>query len=50
MPHFIDATASEFDAARQPGFAPVTSLTEVQVLRQRSAREREERHAALKGA
>ena len=50
MPHFIDATASEFDASRQPGFAPVTSLTEVQVLRQRSAREREERHAILRGA
>ena len=50
MPHFIDATASEFDVARQPGFAPVTSLTEVQVLRQRSAREREERHAILRGA
>ena len=47
MPHFVDATASEFDAARQPGFAPVTSLTEVQVLRQRTGRERGERRAIL---
>jgi hypothetical protein len=47
MPHFVDATASEFDAARQPGFAPVTSLTEVQVLRQRTGRERGERRATL---
>jgi hypothetical protein len=50
MPHFVDATASEFDAARQPGFAPVTSLTEVQVLRQRTGRERGERRAVLRGA
>ena len=50
MPHFVDATASEFDAARQPAFAPVTSLTEVQILRQRTAREREERHTILRGA
>jgi len=50
MPHFVDATASEFDAARQPGFTPVTSLTGVQVLRQRTARERQERHAILRGA
>jgi hypothetical protein len=50
MPHFVDATASEFDTPRQPGFAPVASLTEVQVLRQRSAREREERHVILGGA
>jgi len=49
MPHF-DATASEFDATGQPGFAPITSLTEVQVLRQRAAREREEHRAGLKGA
>jgi hypothetical protein len=47
MPHFVDATASEFDAARQPGFAPVTSLTEVQVLRQRTGRERGERRPIL---
>ena len=49
MPHF-DATASEFDATGQPGFAPITSLTEVQVRRQRAAREREEHRAGLKGA
>jgi hypothetical protein len=49
MPHF-DATASEFDATGQPGFAPITSLTEVQALRQRAAREREEHRAGLKGA
>ena len=49
-PLFIDATASELDAGEQPGFAPVTSLTEVQVLRQRAAREREERRAKLSGA
>jgi hypothetical protein len=50
IPLFIDATASELDAARQPGFAPVMSLTEVQVLRQRAARERGERRATLTGA
>ncbi|HEX9278818.1 MAG TPA: hypothetical protein VGA51_20785 [Casimicrobiaceae bacterium] len=50
MPHFFDATASEFDAARQPGFAPVTSLTEIQVLRQRAARGREEHRARLASA
>jgi hypothetical protein len=50
VPHFVDATASEFDATRQPCFTPVTSLTEVQVLRQRLAREREEHRATLKGA
>ena len=49
-PHFVDATASDFDATRQTGFARVTSLTEVQVLRQRAKREREERHARLTGA
>jgi hypothetical protein len=50
MPHFVDATASEFDAARRSGFAPVTSLTEVQARRQRSARGCGERRAILKGA
>ena len=49
-PHFVDATASDFDAARQSGFAPVTSLTEAQVLRQRAKREREERRGKLTGA
>ena len=50
MPPFIDATASDFDASTQPGFAPVTSLTEVQVLRQRAARERERRRATPREA
>jgi len=50
IPLHIDATASEFGATRQPGFAPVTSLTEVQALRQRAAREREERRVTLRGA
>ncbi len=49
-PLFIDATASEFDSGAQPGFARVTSLTEVQVLRQRAARERGQRGATLTGA
>jgi hypothetical protein len=49
LPHFVDATASDFDAARQPGFAPVTSLTEAQVLRQRAMRDREKRRARLTG-
>ena len=48
-PHFVGATASDFDAARQPGFARVTSLTEAQVLRQRAKRERGERRARLTG-
>jgi hypothetical protein len=50
VPLFIDATASEFDASTQPGFAPVTSLAEVHVLRQRTAREREQRRAMPRGA
>ena len=49
-PHFVDATASDFDAARQPGFARVTSLTEAQVLRHRAKREREAHYAKLTGA
>jgi hypothetical protein len=49
-PLFMDATASEFDVGRQRGFAPVTSLTEVQVLRQRAAREHGERRATRTGA
>lgn len=52
IPLFIDATASELDAAAvgQPGFAPVTSLTEAQALRQRPARARGERRPILTGA
>jgi hypothetical protein len=49
IPLFIDATASELDAGEQTGFAPV-SLTEIQVLRQRAAREGEKRRATLRGA
>jgi len=49
LPRFVDATASDSDAARQPGFAPVTSLTEAQVLRQRAMRDREKRSARLTG-
>jgi hypothetical protein len=49
IPLFIDATASEWDAGEQTGFAPV-SPTEIQVLRQRAARERETRRATLRGA
>ena len=49
MPHFVDATASDSDAARQAGFAPVTSLTEAQVLRQRAMRDREKRRGRLTG-
>ena len=49
MPYFVDAMASDLDAARQAGFAPVTSLTEAQVMRQRALRDREERRARLTG-
>ena len=49
MPYFVDAMASDFDAARQAGFAPITSLTEAQVLRQRAMRDREKRRARLTG-
>ena len=51
VPRMHDATASEFDDdARLPGFAPVLSLTEAQVERRRSERQRQERRTALKGA
>jgi len=49
MPYFVDAMASDLDTARQAGFAPVTSLTEAQVMRQRALRDREERRARLTG-
>jgi hypothetical protein len=45
VPRLADATASEFDDALQPSFAPVTSLIEAQVARERAARRREERRA-----
>jgi hypothetical protein len=42
-----DATASEFDDDKRPVFAPVVSLTEAQVERRRTERQRQHRHAAL---
>jgi len=42
-----DATASEFDDREVPSFAPVTSLTEAQVERQRAEQRRQERRAEL---
>jgi len=47
MLHVADATASEFDGHTFPTFAPVVSLTEAQVERGRSARERQKRREAL---
>jgi hypothetical protein len=47
LARLVDATASEFDEQRQPTFAPVVSLTEAQVERQRAARQRSERNSAL---
>jgi hypothetical protein len=41
IPRLADATASEFDDASRPVFAPVTSLTEAQVERQRAQRRRD---------
>jgi hypothetical protein len=40
IPRLADATASEFDDGVQPAFAPVTSLTEAQVERERALRRR----------
>lgn len=40
IPRLADATASEFDDASRPVFAPVTSLTEAQVERQRAQHRR----------
>lgn len=48
MPRLTDATASEFDNAVRPAFAPIVSLTEAQVERQRAARRREQRAALTK--
>ena len=44
------ATASEVDDVKQPGFAPIVSLTEAQVQRQREKRDRERRRATLNSA
>lgn len=49
-PRSYDATASELDDSRLPGFAPVVSLTEAQVDRARVRRLREERHSAPRSA
>ena len=38
VPRLADATASEFDDGARPAFAPVTSLTEAQVERERARR------------
>lgn len=38
IPRLADATASEFDDGVRPAFAPVTSLTEAQVERERARR------------
>ena len=50
LPAPTDATASEFDEFRRPEFAPVISLTEAQVSRQRAERERDRRRATLSRA
>ena len=51
VPRIYDATASELDDdPRRPGFAPVLSLTEAQVERQRAEQQRQKRRSALKGA
>ncbi|HXX85260.1 MAG TPA: hypothetical protein VEN29_14915 [Casimicrobiaceae bacterium] len=49
-PAAADATASEFDDVKQPGFAPIVSLTEAQVRRQRIERDRERKRATLNSA
>jgi hypothetical protein len=38
IPRLADATASDFDDGARPAFAPVTSLTEAQVERERARR------------
>jgi hypothetical protein len=50
LPLAADATASEFDDVQQPVFAPVTSLTEAQVARERARRKRLEQRAASERA
>ena len=49
-PRLADATASEFDGVAVRSFAPVMSLTEAQVARERAARRRRERRAASERA
>jgi len=50
LPATADATASEFDDIRRPEFAPVISLIEAQVQRQRANRARDEQRANLNRA
>lgn len=50
LPLAAEATASEFDDLQQPPFAPVTSLTEAQVARDRARRKRLEQRAASERA
>ena len=45
LPAIADATASEFDEVARPAFAPVVSLTEAQVERQRAGKRAQERRA-----
>ena len=47
VPLITDGTSSEFDDSKLPGFAPVVSLTEAQVERQRAERQRQKRRMAL---
>lgn len=47
MPPPADATASEYEGTEPPAFAPVLSLTEAQVQRQRGERQRQHRRTAL---
>jgi hypothetical protein len=49
MPPLADATASEFNESEQASFAPIVSLTEAQVKRQRE-RQRADRRATLNRA
>jgi len=49
MPPLADATACEFDESKQASFAPIVSLTEAQVERQRE-RQRADRRATLNRA
>jgi len=50
LPATADATASEFDDIKRPEFAPVISLIEAQVQRQRANRLRDEQRANLNRA
>lgn len=47
MPPPTDATASEYDSTEPPAFAPVLSLTEAQVQRQRTERQSQQRRTVV---